>query len=495
MTEKEPVAESERPRSGAARNGAEGEDEPTGKERRPDEVRVVAVEAAVAAGLLTGTAPSSPRAPEAPISIEPEGSFVLPDWTDPPTGQVPRVLLDEGDDGESTRTRGPSWRQTSADWEADEDTLGFLVEQEEPVAADDAAAIAGRGEDVTADVAPFEFDFSPANRRRRVRRDGTPIGRSEAAERPVGDSEDDAWSQVVGAAQRRRRRAAAHRARASVPSGDVRPAPRRNTAVALATGVVLAGVAVACFEAGPAVALGLAAFVLALAGGETLGALRHAGYRPMAILALAAVPALVIASYLRGPEAVPVVLAVVIVLAGVWRVLFEGDGSPIEDLGSTVLVIVWVGVLGSFAGLLLNPSTFPHRHGVAYLGAAIALTVAHDIGSFFVGARFGRHRIAPRVSPGKTLEGLLGGSALVFIVAGLLVARVHPFSVATALGLAAVVVVLAPLGDLLESVIKRDLGLKDMGRLLPAHGGIADRIDAILFVLPATYLLVRLVHV
>ena len=151
--------------------------------------------------------------------------------------------------------------------------------------------------------------------------------------------------------------------------------------------------------------------------------------------------------------------------------------------------------LGSFAGLLLNPTAYPLRHGVAYLGAAVALTVAHDVGSFAVGSKLGRHRLAPRVSPGKTIEGLIGGTVLTLGLAAGVVARVHPFGIGTALALGAVVVVFAPIGDLFESVVKRDLGLKDMGRLLPAHGGVFDRIDAMLFVLPATYLLVRLVHI
>jgi phosphatidate cytidylyltransferase len=264
--------------------------------------------------------------------------------------------------------------------------------------------------------------------------------------------------------------------------------------VATATGIVLAGVAVLCFANGPLPVLVLASVILAVAAGETFGALRLSGYQPVALIGLAAVPALVVASYLRGPEAVPVVLACVVVLAGGWRIVATSDSSPVDDIAVTVLVVAWVGVLGSFAGLLLNPTAYPLRHGVAILGAAVALTVAHDVGSFLVGSTLGRHRLAPRVSPGKTIEGLIGGTILTLGVAAGIVARVHPFNLADALALGGVIVVFAPWGDLFESVVKRDLGLKDMGRLLPAHGGVFDRIDAMLFVLPATYLLVRLVH-
>jgi CDP-diglyceride synthetase len=231
-----------------------------------------------------------------------------------------------------------------------------------------------------------------------------------------------------------------------------------------------------------------------LAAGEAFGTLRRAGRRPATLLGLLAVPALVVGSYLRGLEAIPLVVALAVVLGMVWYLLGTSRESPTVDLGATLLVICWVGVLGAFAGLLLAPGSFPHRHGVAFLVGAVVVTVAHDVGSYAAGAKLGRHHLARAISPNKTWEGFAGGTALAFLVAGLVVARIHPFAVASALGLAAIVAVLAPIGDLAESLVKRDLGVKDMGRLLPAHGGLFDRVDALLFVLPATYYLVRLAH-
>jgi hypothetical protein len=95
--------------------------------------------------------------------------------------------------------------------------------------------------------------------------------------------------------------------------------------VATATGIVLAGVAVLCFANGPVPVLVLASVILAVAAGETFGAVRLSGYQPVALIGLAAVPVLVVASYLRGPEAVPVVLACVVVLAGGWRIVATSD--------------------------------------------------------------------------------------------------------------------------------------------------------------------------
>lgn len=452
--------------------------------RRTGEVRIDAVAAAVAAGLV-----ESPTDVEATPAPDETTSVPLPDWTDPPTGQVPRVLLDVGEDPEAPRLKGPSWRERAQDWEEDENTLEFLAEEDDE--ADELSAIAGRERIANGDRDPFEFDFEPPTRRARAEaEDLAPPPAPAAEETSTAAADDAAWSGVIGQRAQRRRhaRTSSHRPRRTAVASS-----KRKTSVAIATGVVLAGVAVGCFEAGPLAVLVLATVALSLAAGETFGALRHCGYRPFSLLGLVATGALVVFAYLKGPIADPVLLAGLVVLAGFGLVL-SAERSPVEDLGATVFVVTWVGVLGSFAGLLVNPTTFPHRHGVAFLGAAVGITVAHDIGSYVVGSRFGQHRFVPRVSPGKSIEGLIGGSVLALLVGGFLVARVHPFTVGAALGLAGLVVILAPLGDLLESVVKRDLGLKDMSRLLPAHGGISDRIDAMLFVLPAAYVFFRLVH-
>jgi phosphatidate cytidylyltransferase len=239
--------------------------------------------------------------------------------------------------------------------------------------------------------------------------------------------------------------------------------------------------------------------LVTVAAGEAFGALRRAGLRPLSLIGLVAVPALVVGAYLRGPVAVPTVLAVTVLVCFSWYLLVSARSDDpgrraVASLGGTLLVVTWVGLLGSFAGLLLEPATFPHRHGVALLGAVVVLTVAADVGAYAVGSRFGRHLLAVRISPQKSWEGLCGGTVLTLAVAALVVPRIHPFTLAHALYLGAVVVVAAPIGDLAESLVKRDLHVKDMGSLLPAHGGVLDRVDAMLFVLPVAYFLVRLAH-
>jgi phosphatidate cytidylyltransferase len=193
-------------------------------------------------------------------------------------------------------------------------------------------------------------------------------------------------------------------------------------------------------------------------------------------------------------SALPLVLVLLIVTSMIWYLVGAERGSPVAGISATVLGFAWVGLLGSFAGLMLAPSQYPDRHGIAFLFGAVAATVSADVGALVIGAWRGRHPLAPNVSPHKTWEGLIGGTFLAILVSAALVGQVHPWTPAKAAVLGLVAAVLAPLGDLCESLIKRDLNLKDMGSLLPGHGGVLDRVDGLLFVLPATYYLVRVLH-
>jgi phosphatidate cytidylyltransferase len=131
---------------------------------------------------------------------------------------------------------------------------------------------------------------------------------------------------------------------------------------------------------------------------------------------------------------------------------------------------------------------------VAFLVGAVVATVGADVGALVIGGWRGRHPLAPHISPNKTWEGLIGGTVFAVLASAAITGQVHPFTPGKAAVLGLVAAVVAPVGDLCESLIKRDLGLKDMGSLLPGHGGVLDRVDALLFVLPATYYLVRVLH-
>ncbi len=250
-----------------------------------------------------------------------------------------------------------------------------------------------------------------------------------------------------------------------------------------------------CFFAGPPAVLAMVAVSATLATAELFNSLRLGGYQPATLVALVAVPAVIVAAYFRGPSAIVTGLVIYVASAMVWYLAGITRRSPVANLSVTVFGFVWIGVFGAFVGLLLDPSIFPHRHGIAFLIGAMIAVVGYDVGGYAVGSLFGRHRLAPGVSPNKTWEGLIGGCVVAIAASVGITSQIHPWRVDTALVLGLIVAAVAPFGDLLESMIKRDLGVKDMGSLLPGHGGMLDRIDALLLVLPATYYFVRLAHI
>ena len=262
------------------------------------------------------------------------------------------------------------------------------------------------------------------------------------------------------------------------------------------TGVALLVIAVIAINLGPLVALGLIVIVVALSAAEFFNALRVAGYQPATLLGLAASVSLPLAVYVRGTQAVAMVLALSVVFALLWYLAGVASEMPVMNIGVTLLGIVYIGVLGSFGAALLEIAGrggLNGDDGTGLLLAAVIVTVGYDVGAFFAGRSFGRTPLAS-VSPNKTMEGLIGGSFASFLGAivffGVL-SLFEPFdsfgSTTDAALLGLIGAIVAPLGDLGESLIKRDLGIKDMGSVLPGHGGFLDRFDALLFVLPAVY--------
>jgi CDP-diglyceride synthetase len=261
------------------------------------------------------------------------------------------------------------------------------------------------------------------------------------------------------------------------------------------TGIAVAVVALLAFKLGTVPSLVLSLIVVTFAAGECFGVLRRAGYHPATLLGLAGTVSLMVGAYAKGVAALPLVLVLITVFTLVWYLFGIERGSPVAGTAATLLTVGWVSLLGAYAGLLLSPSAFPDRHGIAFLLGAIIATVANDIGALVIGGWLGSRPLAPKISPNKTWEGLFGGAVFSILFSTVVVGSIHPWSASNAALLGVVVAVVAPLGDLCESLLKRDLRLKDMGTLLPGHGGVLDRVDALLFVLPATYYLVRALNI
>jgi phosphatidate cytidylyltransferase len=423
---------------------------------------------------------------------------------------------------------GPAWREHGHEWDdsafdpsllADETTRrGALeevpLEERQPWEFDDLGSApaetplpwgpatdsggAGPGETVSAQAAdsafsrhahaPTEADEeaepeSPGGRLR-TGANGVPSISSS----PLRGSSDPLSPAAIPGARIRR-------ARRPVPTAEATGGGTgRNVPLSIATGVGFAAVAVACFELGSVATLALSAVVVTLAAAEAYAGFRRSGSHPATLLGLVATAAAMVAAYAKGVAALPLILVLLIVTSMIWYLVGAERGSPVAGISATVLGFAWVGILGSFAGLLLAPSQYPDRHGVAFLFGAVVATVSADVGALVIGGWRGRHPLAPQVSPHKTWEGLIGGTLLAIVASAAITGQVHPWTPEKAAVLGVVAAVLAPLGDLCESLLKRDLGLKDMGSLLPGHGGVLDRVDALLFVLPATYYLVRVLH-
>jgi len=422
----------------------------------------------------------------------PTGEHEMPHWTEPATGQIPAVVIGEGgDDDRASMLDTPRWR-SEHDTSDHGDLLADLAatEPEEPVV--ERLGALDTEERIT-DEAYLNFDdveLAPQPRRRGVRR-GRGARNANPANDPlaaillppdlVGPSADA----LPPPPSAKRAESAAESDSSS--SGSPR---QRNVPMAAAVGIAIAVVAALLFKAGPAPTMVLIEIVIVAAGFEWFTALQRSGFRPATLLGLVAIAALPAACYWKGEAAIPAIVFLAFLFGVVWYLAgASGRARPTANLGVTLIGVVWIGVLGSFAALLVDVPS----EGVSLLLVAVVAAVATDVGGFFFGRAMGRSPLIA-TSPNKTVEGLVGGIAsTIFAVFVLVVVLgVSGLGAGKALVLAVVLAIVAPLGDLAESLFKRDLGLKDMGSLLPEHGGILDRFDALLFVLPTTYYVLRI---
>jgi phosphatidate cytidylyltransferase len=271
----------------------------------------------------------------------------------------------------------------------------------------------------------------------------------------------------------------------------------RDVPAAFMTGVLLAGVALAALWAGPAAFAVVAGIAVLVAQGELFGVMVKAHNQPATLVGLVAGVLMMAGAYFRGEAATPAMFALGVMATFLWfmTVPAEHRTNVTRNIGMTVLNMAWIPLLG---GYLI--ATLKLDDGKALVFAIILLTFLFDTAAFLIGSVSGggwfQRPLAPNVSPKKSWEGLLGGTFATVVASGAFVTSfVGPFENRRidALLLGLVVAIAATLGDLAESVVKRDVGVKDMGTVLPGHGGVLDRIDSLLFVAPATFLLFRVI--
>ncbi len=428
-----------------------------------------------------------------PAQPRPEYESELPHWTDPPTGQVPAVLArDEPDLPEWQRAgdTGPVWREHQHDW-ADP---GF----EPAMLADEGTRVGElRTDDHAEERRPWEFadddeglgDERTGDESDELRQVGSGSidpehsGPVTTISSSVRKSAQDQSREPAGRPRRGRRRqtfgeplpefVAAPQSSGAQPGRTPHPfdppsdgGSGRNMSIAIATGVAVSAVALLAMWAGPVTSLILATVVVTLCAAEAYGTLRRSGRRSATLLGLVATVGIMVTAYAKGPSAIPLMVVLLVVGTMLWYLIGVEQGSPVEGTASTVFVFVWVGVLGSFAALLLAPSQFPDRHGVAFFAGAIIAGVLNDVGAL---DRRPMVRPAPPRAGGEPEEDLgRTGRRVDPDDRGIRPHhRPHPpvDHVPKAALLGVVVAVVAPVGDLCESLVKRDLSLKDMGSL------------------------------
>ncbi|MEU4195998.1 phosphatidate cytidylyltransferase [Kribbella sp. NPDC026611] len=261
----------------------------------------------------------------------------------------------------------------------------------------------------------------------------------------------------------------------------------RNLPAAIAVGVGLGALILGSllWQKSLFVALVLATILVAV--DEMIKALRTGGAVIAKVPMFVGTAAMLVAAYFGGPMALLVALGGTVLGTIFWR-MPGGSIGFVRDVSAGVFLIGYVPLLAGFAVLLVQPDA----DGPGRVMTFILVVVASDVGGYVAGVLFGKHPMAPTISPKKSWEGFTG-SALACIGAGIgsvvLLLDGH-WWVGAIIG--AVGVVTATVGDLGESMIKRDLGIKDMSNLLPGHGGVMDRLDSLLATAPAVWLLLHL---
>ena len=258
----------------------------------------------------------------------------------------------------------------------------------------------------------------------------------------------------------------------------------RNLPAAIAVGVVLALLVVV-----PLYSPLRWGFVVVVAAAVVLGvhevisALHRLGARPPRVPLMLGGAAMVVLAYLQGPDALLLGLLLTVLACVAWRLVDPAQGF-LRDVAAAALTATYVPFLAGFAALLAVPPDGPRR-----VTAFIAVVVCSDVGGYAAGVMLGKHPMAPSVSPKKSWEGFAGSLVACSVAGAVFFPTLFDGSPLLGVVYGLAVVGSATLGDLGESMVKRDIGIKDMGTLLPGHGGIMDRLDSLLPTAPVAYVL------
>lgn len=403
-----------------------------------------------------------------PIDVGGSSSADLPHWTEAATGEVPEVFGDEA----SSTPPGPRFRMGDSDWAEDDLSTG------EVLLDDSGAQPAGR-------AGRRRATAKPTRKEKRAARKATIVDPEVEVDSGYnagyGQDDYDDFNSEPGALE------GVQLSRDEYDRSD-EPRGTADLGSRLVTALIVAAVALLAFVIGRTTTVLLVTVIVLACAFELYEALRRAGYHTATVIGLLGCGSIVLIAYNQGDAAFPLVAMLVVVFTFLWYLLEVVKARPTINISLTLMVFAWIGIMGAFAGLLLRPDPA----GTGLLLGVVICAVGGDIGSYFVGRASGHTPLLPRVSPNKTLEGLIGGAVTSVVLGGIIGVVLHPWAdkgILAGLALGLVVAIAAPIGDLSESLIKRELGVKDISSFLPGHGGFLDRFDAILFTLPVGYYL------
>lgn len=455
----------------------------------------------------------------------------LPHWSEPATGEVPTFAPTEAvtpgpsedptgeidiwsafssepdEPGESVPTSvqpavGPSDTSSGVRSEPDE-ALDWQDEPLFPELGDESGSVSSPYSDD--EDAVTQSEGSPASDED-VTEPARASSRIQIGTDPTGDV---AMAPLPGERAGTSSRTSGSRGRSGVGT-RTRPSPARagssvaertgrNLPTAVTAALVIAAVFLGALLWRPAAVVVFVAAVMALAAVEFFGRVTERGYRPATIAGLIACTLAPLAAYWVGESAVVLVFVFAFIASAAGFTGASGiQSNPLANTAVTMLGVIWIGILGSFAALLAGASAAGgglENVGTDTLFIVIIGVVANDVGALFVGSGIGRTPLRAWISPHKSVEGIIGGTVFTFLVVVLVGIQSDTWNdLGEWILLALVISVLAPLGDLVESMFKRNLDVKDFGTLVPGHGGVLDRFDALLFVLPGAYYLLRVLE-
>lgn len=397
---------------------------------------------------------------------------------------------DSPDDGRSSWAtfagQGPRWRNDAEDW-------GDVDDADPRDLADDDTRVGTLDPNRGVQSDRYEFDDESAQVEPPVVKIsdeavGGPVrGRASGADgSDRGGSGSRSGGGSVRPPQGGPRRSSSGGGRPDSRRLEASPARSSSVGARVVTGLALVAVVTLVLNfIGRPGGVALAMIALPMAALEFYTALRQRGFAPAILPGVLTVFFLPFVAYKRGASGVMIVLLLSVITILLWYLLGVVRDRPAVNMAVSVLGVLYVGLLGSTIGIMMR-----HPDGIGILVAALVGTVAYDVIGYFVGSNLGRSPLVPDISPNKTVEGLVGGmvGAILSCVFLLGLLKWAPWDTQSAILVGVAIAFAAPVGDLCESMIKRDLGIKDMGSILPGHGGVLDRIDALIFVVPVVFL-------